>query len=45
MRFSSKRMLISKVQLLFKAVSECALVNPYKLQRCVKKPIQSGAEF
>lgn len=43
--FSSIRMLISKVQLLFKALNGCALVNPYKLQRCVEKPRQSSDKF
>lgn len=42
MRFSPIRMLISKVELLFKVLNDCALVNPYKLQRCVQKPVQSG---
>lgn len=38
-------MLMSKVQLLFEALNECALVNPYKLQRCVEKPRQSADKF
>lgn len=45
MRFSSIRMLILKVQLLSKALNECALVNPYKFQRSIAKPMQSAEEF